>query len=134
MNHIATGRALSPGGELIPTHHRRQKHRWRWWWSRWRWLWGQFSVPAGSRNRDFYPPKLVFDGGSAAELYLGKCRFFLGFSRRRLYIDGEAMSEGTRGPHTKWWRGKGGRAPPYGVATSWPSSDSPLDSVLCRGK
>jgi hypothetical protein len=25
MNHIATGRALSPGGELLPPHHMRQQ-------------------------------------------------------------------------------------------------------------
>jgi hypothetical protein len=35
---------------------------------------GQFPIPAGCRNRDLYPPKLVFDGGGAAELYLGKRR------------------------------------------------------------
>jgi hypothetical protein len=31
---------------------------------------GQFPVPAVCRKRDFYPPKLVFDGGGAAELFL----------------------------------------------------------------
>jgi hypothetical protein len=31
----------------------------------------------------------------------------LGFSRRRLFISGGAMSEGTRGAHTRWWRGQG---------------------------
>jgi hypothetical protein len=36
---------------------------------------GQFPVPAGYQSRDFYPPKLIFDGGGAVELYLGKCRF-----------------------------------------------------------
>jgi hypothetical protein len=34
---------------------------------------GQFPVPAGCRNRDFCPPKLVFDDGDVAELFLGKC-------------------------------------------------------------
>jgi hypothetical protein len=29
MNHIATGRALGPEGELLPPHHRRQQRRWR---------------------------------------------------------------------------------------------------------
>jgi hypothetical protein len=29
---------------------------------------GHFPVLAGFQNRDFYPPKLVFDGSSAAEL------------------------------------------------------------------
>jgi hypothetical protein len=51
---------------IIPPHHGRQQQRW----SRWRWLWGQFPVPAGCRNKDFCPPKLVFDGGDAAELFM----------------------------------------------------------------
>jgi hypothetical protein len=72
MNHIATGRALSPGGELLPPHHGRQQRQWRWRWSRWRWLQGQFLVPAGCRNREFYPPKLVFGGGGAAEFFWEK--------------------------------------------------------------
>jgi hypothetical protein len=35
----------------------------------WRWLWGHFPIPAGCRNRYFYPPKFGFDGGGAAELF-----------------------------------------------------------------
>ena len=31
---------------------------------------GQIPVPEGCRNRDFYPPKLVFDGGGAMELFV----------------------------------------------------------------
>jgi hypothetical protein len=34
----------------------------------------------------------------------GRMPIDLGFSRRRLYIGGGAMSEGTRGAHTGWWR------------------------------
>jgi hypothetical protein len=30
---------------------------------------GALPVPAGCQNRDFCPPKLVFDGGGAAELF-----------------------------------------------------------------
>jgi hypothetical protein len=41
---------------------------------RWRWLWGHFPVSAGCRNRDFCPPKFVFDGGGAAELFWEKHR------------------------------------------------------------
>jgi hypothetical protein len=37
---------------------------------------GHFPVPAGYRNRDFYPPKLVGGGGGAAELFLEICRLF----------------------------------------------------------
>jgi hypothetical protein len=37
----------------------------------------------------------------------GKTPIDLGFSRRRLYIGGGAMSEGTRLAHTTCWRGQG---------------------------
>jgi hypothetical protein len=37
--------------------------------------------------------------------FFGKMSIDLGFSRRRLYIGGGAMSEGTRDSHTRWWRG-----------------------------
>jgi hypothetical protein len=30
---------------------------------------GALPVPAGCRNKDFCPPKLVFDGGGATKLY-----------------------------------------------------------------
>jgi hypothetical protein len=31
-----------------------------------------FPVPVGCQNRDFCPPKLVFDGGGATELFWEK--------------------------------------------------------------
>jgi hypothetical protein len=34
---------------------------------------GHFPVPAGCRNRDFYPPKFVDGDDGAAELYLENC-------------------------------------------------------------
>jgi hypothetical protein len=43
---------------------------------RWRWLRGQFPIPAGCRNRDLCPPKFVFDGGGAEELFWEKRRLF----------------------------------------------------------
>jgi hypothetical protein len=64
----------------------------------------------------------------------GKTPIDLGFSRRRLYIGGGAISEGTRGPTPSGGAARGGPAPPGGVATSWPSSVSALDSVSCREK
>jgi hypothetical protein len=30
----------------------------------------QFPIPAGCQNRDLCPPKLVFDGGGVAELFV----------------------------------------------------------------
>jgi hypothetical protein len=41
---------------------------------RWRWLQGHLPIPAGCRNRDFCPPKFVFDDGSATELFWKKHR------------------------------------------------------------
>ena len=111
MNHIATGRALSPGGELLPPHHGSQQRRWRWRWSRWRWLRGQFPVPAECQNRDFCPPNLVCDGGGATELFVDFCLGFLGFSTRRHLIGEEATRGGARGAHTTPGRGLAWPAP-----------------------
>jgi hypothetical protein len=61
---------------------------------------GHFPVPAGCRNREFCSPKLVFDGGAAAELYWEKTPNDLGFSRRRTFIGGRAMLEVDQGAHT----------------------------------
>jgi hypothetical protein len=36
---------------------------------RWRWLQGHFPIPAGCQNRDFCPPKFVFNGNRAMELF-----------------------------------------------------------------
>ena len=46
--------------------------------------------------------------------------------------EGETLVE-VRGAHTTWQRA-GGPVPPHGVGAPWPSSDSSLDSVSCRGK
>jgi hypothetical protein len=83
VNHIATGKSLSPGenyslliiggsngdgdgGEVDGDGDG----------DRWRWLRGHFPIPAGCRNRDFCPPKFVFDGGGAAEMFWEKRRLF----------------------------------------------------------
>jgi hypothetical protein len=63
----------------------------------------------------------------------GKKLIDLGFSCRRDYIGGGAISEGTRGPTPGGGTTRGGPTPPGGVATSWPPSVSALDSVSCRG-
>jgi hypothetical protein len=55
MNHIATGRAFSIGGELHPPYHGSQQQRWRWRWSRWRWLRGQFPVRQGAGTETSVP-------------------------------------------------------------------------------
>jgi hypothetical protein len=133
MNHIATGRARNLGGELLPPHHGRQQRWWRWQWSQWRWLRGQFPVPAGCRNVDFCPPKLVFDGGGAAELFVNGDWFLRVFGSERIYRWKGDVRGWTRGPHHLVAR-PGGPAPPYCVPASWPSSVSALDSVIVSGK
>jgi hypothetical protein len=49
--------------------------------------------------------------------FTGKTPIDLGFSRRRPFIGGRAMSEGSQGPHTWWWRGQEGTR-----ATLWCAS------------
>jgi hypothetical protein len=109
MNHISTGRALSPRGELLPPRHRRHQRRWRWRWSQWRWLRGQFPVPAGCRNRDFCPPKLVFDGGGAAELFMDGRDSFRVFVSGGFYRRKDDVRGWTRGPHHTLVRLEGAR-------------------------
>jgi hypothetical protein len=58
----------------------------------------------------------------------------LGFSLRSLYIGKGAMSEGSQGPHTWWWRGQEGTRATMGVPASWPPSGSPSDFVSCQEK
>jgi hypothetical protein len=41
---------------------------------RWRWLQWHFPIPARCRNRDFCPPKFVFDGSGTVELFWEKRR------------------------------------------------------------
>jgi hypothetical protein len=48
---------------------------------------------------------------------LGESPIDLGFSRRRPFIGGRAMSEGSQGPHTWWWHGQEGTC-----ATLWCAS------------
>jgi hypothetical protein len=86
VNHIATGRALSPGenyslliigdckvdrdGSEVDGDGGDDDG------DRWRRLRGHFPVPAGCRNKDLCPPKFVFDGGGTAELFWEKRRLF----------------------------------------------------------
>jgi hypothetical protein len=58
----------------------------------------------------------------------------LGFSRRRPFIGGRAMSEGSQGPHTWWWRGQEGTRATLWCASLLAPSGSPLDFVSCREK
>jgi hypothetical protein len=59
-------------------------------------------------------PELCLQRRQCWRTSFGKTSIDLGFSRRRLYIGGGAMSEGTRGAHTRWWRSQG-----WTRATKW---------------
>ena len=75
-------------------------------WSWWRWLRGQFPVPAGCRNRDFCPPKLVLNSGGARSRILRNLSG-LGFSPWGQFMVQRAASGGARGGHTTPRRGLG---------------------------
>ena len=57
------------------------------------------------------PSQTRVDDGGGYITFHGWRLGYLGFSRRRQFIGGRAMSVGTCGPHTTWWRGQGGRRP-----------------------
>jgi hypothetical protein len=95
---------------------------------------GAISCPSRVPEQRLLSPKIGLQRWRHCGTFLGKTPIPLGFSPQRLNIGGEAMSEGTRGSHTTGWRAQGAPAPPGGVATSWPPSNSSLDSVSCRGK
>ena len=74
--HIATGRNLSPEGELLPLHGGGKQRRWRW-------IRGHFPVPARCRHRNSGPPKLVGDGGGDRNCFWRKKGSILGVSTPR---------------------------------------------------
>jgi hypothetical protein len=79
-------------------------------------------------------PEIGLQQRRCCETLSRKTSIDLGFSHRRDYIGGRAMSGGGPGGHTTWWCGQRDGVPPYGVPASWPPSIAPLDSVLCREK
>jgi hypothetical protein len=106
MNHIATARALSLGGELLSPHHGRQQRQWRWWWSRWRWLRGNSPSCRVPKQR-LLSPAIGLRWWRRCRTFRGWMSIPLGFSRQKEFIGGRAMSEGTQGAHATWWRGQG---------------------------
>jgi hypothetical protein len=117
VNHIATGRALSLGEELLPPHHRRQQGWWRWQWGRWR-----------QRRRRWRPiemaPRALPRPGRVPEQRLLSLKIrrwwrrsygivleisptLLGFFVPRLLIGEGASSVGSQGLLTPGWRSQG---------------------------
>jgi hypothetical protein len=93
------------------------------------------AIPHPSRvpKQRLLSPELVFDGGGAA----GTFHAGTGFSRRRHFLGGRAMSESQRepeGPTPHGGMARGGATPPYGVAASWLGYVSPLESAFMSDK
>jgi hypothetical protein len=68
---------------------------------------GAIPHPGKVPEQRLLSPKLHLRWRRCCGTLSGKTPIDLGFSRRRLYIGGEAISEGTRGAHTRWWLGQG---------------------------
>ena len=66
---------------------------------RWRWLRGHFPVPAGCRNRDFCPPKLVLDGGGGRSRSLRNPSGVRVFSAGAIYGPKGSSRRSPRPPH-----------------------------------
>jgi hypothetical protein len=126
--HIATGRALSLGGELLHPHHESQQRQRRCWWSRWRWLRGQFPIPAGCETS-------VPQNWSSMAVALRNFLWMDADSFRVFALEGIYRRKGDvrghpGGPHHMVARPGAPTPPP----ASWPFSVSPLDSVYVTAK
>jgi hypothetical protein len=75
---------------------------------------GAIPYPGRVPKQRLLSPKLRLRRRRRCGTLSGKTLIHLGVSRRRLYIGGGAMSEGTRGAHTRWWCGQG-----WTRATGW---------------
>jgi hypothetical protein len=60
-------------------------------------------------------------------MYYGKVIWYLGFSRRGVFIGEGQRQKWTRGPSPQVGTGQGQAAPPGGVAALWPPSVSSSD-------
>jgi hypothetical protein len=78
-------------------------------------------------------PKICLRWRRRCGTVLGKMSIILGFSIPRLYISGEAASEGHQGHLTMGPHGPGG-VPPHGEPALWPPSGSLSILVLRLGK
>jgi hypothetical protein len=65
------------------------------------------SRPGRVPEQRLLSPKIGLRRRRCCGTFLEKTPIDLGFSRRRLFIGGGAMSEGSQGPHTIGWRALG---------------------------
>jgi hypothetical protein len=68
---------------------------------------GEIPHPSSVPDHRLLSPELRLWRRRRCGTLSGKTPIDLGFSHQRLYIGRGAMSEGTRGAHTRWWRGQG---------------------------
>jgi hypothetical protein len=74
---------------------------------------GVLPRPGRVSKQRLLSPEIGFRWRRHYGTFLEKTPIDLGFSRRRLYIGGGAMSEDPRGAHTWWWHGQ------EGTRTTW---------------
>jgi hypothetical protein len=94
------------------------------------------AIPCPSRvpEQRLLSPKVGLRWWWRCGTFHGRRLDFLGFSRRRHYIGGRAMSEGGPGAHTTWWGGqRGGGGHPMVFLPPGPPS-SPLWTPCHAGK
>jgi hypothetical protein len=130
VNHIATGRALSPRREILPPHHRRQQRRWRWRRGRWRPMEmapGALPLPGRVLEQRLLSPKICRRWQRSCGTVLGKMPIVLGLSVGRLFVGGEASSGGYQGHLTTRGHSQG-----VARATRWCGCPLPPPPALVR--
>jgi hypothetical protein len=75
---------------------------------------GAIPCPGKVPEQRLLSPEIGLQWRRCCGTFCGWISIPLGFSHRRLFIGGGAMSEGTQEPHTTGWRGQGGTR-----ATTW---------------
>jgi hypothetical protein len=91
---------------------------------------GALPHPGRVREQRLLSPKIGLQRRRHCITFLEKTSIHLGFSRRRLYIGGEALSEGMRLAHTIAWRGLG--HPRHGIV--WPAPGPPPALLLTSSR
>jgi hypothetical protein len=85
---------------------------------------GALPCPGRVPEQRLLSPEICLQQRRHCGTVLGKTPIDLGFFVRRIFIGGEAASEGHQGGLTTPWRGQEGGAPPPGEPALWPPSGS----------
>jgi hypothetical protein len=68
---------------------------------------GAIPHPGRVPEQRLLSPEIALRWRQRCGTFCGWMPIPLGFSHQREFIGGRAMSEGTQGAHTTWWRGQG---------------------------